>query len=373
MDSLRRLFGIRPSEEPTPKVEEGDTKPLPRPSEEDIAERPTEPGISVVSHVTKNEYEDEEVSDTVPNAALAQDEIDSTKPLPEVDAQLEAKKGQVMMDGRTRQLPPLENVAPKMGSRVVFGQLSHPGQVRDNNQDSSFAMVATLSSDEYNPHFGLFIVADGMGGHELGEKASALTAHIVSKQVFNKIIMPIAASNLGNDSDRPTIADELRAAVQKANDVISEEVPDGGTTLTAAAIMNNQAYIAHVGDSRAYIINYGEIEQITRDHSLVQRLIELDQLSPEEAHDYPQRNVLYRAVGQSDNLDVDTIFRQVPAGSYLLLCSDGLWNLVSDQEMLEIVMGSGSNTQDACQKLVNLANERGGNDNITVIIVRIPN
>jgi protein phosphatase len=160
--------------------------------------------------------------------------------------------------------------------------------------------------------------------------------------------------------------------VQRANDVISEQVPDGGTTVTAAAVMGGLAYIAHVGDSRAYLVSEERIEHVTRDHSLVQRLIELDQLTPEDALEHPQRNVLYRALGQSDNLDVDAITRQISPGGYLLICSDGLWNLVSNEEIQQIVLEHQDNTQLSCQKLVALANERGGSDNITVILVRVP-
>jgi protein phosphatase len=250
--------------------------------------------------------------------------------------------------------------------------VSHVGQVRDANQDAMFAFTSAVSGVDDKPDFGLFIVADGMGGHEHGEKASLLASRIIGKHVTKDIFIPLLNSEPGGDAERPTITEVMRSAVQRANDVVSEQVPDGGTTVTAAAVMGGLAYIAHVGDSRAYLVSEERIEHVTRDHSLVQRLIELDQLTPEDALEHPQRNVLYRALGQSDNLDVDAITRQISPGGYLLICSDGLWNLVSNEEIQQIVLEHQDNTQLSCQKLVALANERGGSDNITVILVRVP-
>src|SRR5690606_5445425 len=126
------------------------------------------------------------------------------------------------------------------------------------------------------------------------------------------------------------------------------------------------AYIAHVGDSRIYLYTKDGLEQLTRDHSLVQRLIELDQLTQEEAAEHPQKNVLYRALGQSENIEVDTLTRRLPPKARLLLCSDGLWNQVPERDIQEIVKQS-NNPQDACNKLVALANKHGGMDNVTVI------
>ena len=277
-------------------------------------------------------------------------------------------------DGRTRNLDQTTvKYSPSLtGSRLIIGQRTDVGQVRDNNQDSMSAFTASISSSEDKPDFGLFIVADGMGGHEDGEKASSLATRIVTQQVIKNIYLPLLDDGFNADSDMEPMTEVLKKAIQKANENITTQVPDGGTTVTAVAIMGYLAYVAHVGDTRAYMINQEGIEQLTRDHSLVQRLIELGQLTPEEAAEHPQKNVLYRAIGQNDALDVDAITRQVTPGSYILICSDGLWNLVSSDEILSIVLNNGANTGVAAKTLVDLANERGGSDNITVIIVRIP-
>jgi protein phosphatase len=276
-----------------------------------------------------------------------------------------------IMFGSTRQLPPIESVLGRPGKHVTYGMGSDVGMVRANNQDSLFAMFSTAMSVEGRPDFGLFIVADGMGGHHDGERASAIAVRIVAQYVIDKFYRSLLTGPAGPDPDRPMIADVLSEAVQKANEVVSGEIPEGGTTVTAAALLGDLVYIAHVGDSRAYLVTKDGIESITRDHSLVQRLIELDQLTPEEAAVHPQKNVLYRAIGQSDNLEVDTITHRLSAGARLLLCSDGLWNQISNTDLQQIVL-SAKSPQEACDHLITIANERGGPDNITVVIVQVP-
>ena len=270
--------------------------------------------------------------------------------------------------GATRPLPP-ETVISSSNEHLIFGQSTDVGMVRSNNQDSALSYFFTSRSADQRPDFGLFIVADGMGGHHDGEKASALAVRTVAADVTNHVYLPLL--NGDNDADRPPITEALIGAVQKANADIISGVPEGGTTLTAAAVIGDLAYIVHVGDSRVYLITKDGLEQITRDHSLVQRLIELDQLTREEADEHPQKNVLYRALGQSETLEVDALTRRLPPNSRLLLCSDGLWNLVEEKDIVEISM-SHNNPQEACDKLVALANKRGGTDNITAILLQIP-
>lgn len=271
-------------------------------------------------------------------------------------------------DGATRPLPP-ETVISSSNEHLSFGQSTDVGMVRSTNQDSAFSFFTTSRSADQRPDFGLFIVADGMGGHHDGEKASALAAHVVATNIIANVYLPTLRGD--NDADRMPITEAMIAAVQKANSDIITRVPEGGTTLTAVAIMGDLAYIVHVGDSRVYLVTKDGVEQITRDHSLVQRLVELDQLTPEEAVNHHQKNVLYRALGQSDNVEVDALTRRLPPKSHLMLCSDGLWNLVGDEEIRSMIMDH-SNPQEACDKLVALANTHGGTDNITAIVLQVP-
>jgi protein phosphatase len=273
-----------------------------------------------------------------------------------------------LADGATRPLPP-ETVISSSNEHILFGQATDVGMVRTNNQDAAFSFVSTNRSSQQRPDFGLFVVADGMGGHHDGEKASALTASRVASYITANVFAPMLADD--HDIERMPITEAMIASVQKANADVISKVPDGGTTLTAVSVMGDLAYIVHVGDSRVYLITKDGLEQITRDHSYVQRLIELDRITREEANVHPQKNVLYRALGQNETLEVDAMTRRLPPNSCLLICSDGLWNMVTEQELIEVTMRH-SNPQEACEKLVALANAHGGNDNITAILLRMP-
>lgn len=334
MDLFRRLFSQSGSE----------------PVDED-----THPLVSAAQPTTDNliEADDDELA-----AAVITQEV----------APLEPVTGPPADGSATRPLPQ-EQFITRKNEHLTFGQSTDVGMMRTNNQDSVFSFFSTSRSAEERPDFGLFIVADGMGGHHDGEKASAMAARIVASYITNKFYLPMISNDTENDT--PPITETMINALQRANSEVMAKVPDGGTTLTAAAVVGDLAYIAHVGDSRAYLVSKDGCEQITRDHSLVQRLIELAHLTPEEAAGHPQGNVLYRALGQADQIDVDAITRRLPPNSRLLLCSDGLWNQVMDKDIRDIVM-TNEDPQQACDKLVALANTRGGSDNITAILLRIP-
>lgn len=273
------------------------------------------------------------------------------------------------MDGGTRPLPPDPTPEITTSEHVTFAQATDVGMVRSNNQDAVLSFFCATRSVDDRPDFGLFVVADGMGGHHDGEKASALTVRTLLAEVMTTLFLPMI--NGTQEVGSTPISEILVSAVLKSNGSVIRQVPDGGTTLTAVTIIGDLAYISHVGDSRVYYITGDRIEQVTRDHSLVQRLIELDQLTPAEAADHPQKNVLYRALGQTETLEVDVLTRRLPPHSRLLICSDGLWNLVEDRELREIIMKN-ANPQLACDQLIALANSRGGIDNITAILLHIP-
>jgi len=167
------------------------------------------------------------------------------------------------------------------------------------------------------------------------------------------------------------LSEVMEQATASANSAVLKAVPDGGTTLTGALVLGEQVILAHVGDSRAYIVTAEGIEQVTRDHSLVQRLKELGQITADEAAIHPQRSVLYKAVGQSEGLEVDVISRRLAPGAILLLCSDGLWSLVGDQQIFQIIQKAAS-LQMAGEALVAAANSAGGPDNITAVLVQLP-
>jgi serine/threonine protein phosphatase PrpC len=250
---------------------------------------------------------------------------------------------------------------------LEIGWATAVGAVRSHNEDAAFVLTSARAGDDATPVFGFFGIADGMGGHRAGEIASTVAVSTAAHHVLSRFYLPALVGHQ-RDGGEPTLTDILVEAVKAANRAVTAEVAGGGTTLTCALTVAERAYIAHVGDSRAYVVGNSGFEQITHDHSLVDRLVELGELDPDKAVDHPQRNVLYRAVGQSNSLDVDTHVRTIPRGSQLCLCSDGLWSQVSDSVMLEVISAAPS-LQAACEELVAKADEAGGHDNSTVILV----
>ena len=253
--------------------------------------------------------------------------------------------------------------------QLIFGCGQSIGKQREHNEDSLFALSLAYGGETSSFPLGLFIIADGMGGHQYGEVASATATRTLASSLL-KHFHPFLANP--SQSMEESIQDLMRTAINEAQRAVTQAAPGSGTTLTAALILGQQVTIGHVGDSRAYAIHsYGGGETLTRDHSLVKRLEELGQMSSEEAAVSPQRNVLYRALGQGEVLEPDIFTAPFPQPGYLLLCSDGLWSVLSESNLFNLVV-TAKDLQNACQKLVAAANDAGGPDNISVIVVQLP-
>ena len=243
---------------------------------------------------------------------------------------------------------------------VRVGAASDVGLKRSQNEDR-FA-IWEAEGPEAAVRGVLLVVADGMGGAQAGEVASQLAVECVLKTYRE-----------GANG----ILDDLEHAVETANHVIHEhsrahpELRGMGTTCTAVVVSGDAAFFAHVGDSRAYRVRGGEILQLTADHSLVAQLVEHRHLTPEQAKVDPRRNVVTRSVGVGAEVEVDAVRVDEPLqpGDTLVICSDGLHTLVEDAEIAGLA--SGPDVVNACAQLVALANERGGNDNITVVLGRL--
>lgn len=275
-----------------------------------------------------------------------------TRPLPQEEAPVLAKK-----DGLD---PP----------QLTVSCAQSVGMQRDHNEDALFTLSTTLTSDSGNVPFGLYIVADGMGGHQSGEVASGIAIRSLANTVVRKLYTTLLS--LKPTQPDQSILEIMQEGVQEAHRAINRHVPGGGTTLTAVLILGNQMTIAHVGDSRAYAIDLnGGMDILTRDHSLVKRLIELGKITVDEAAVHPQRNVLYRALGQGELFDPDINTMQLPHSGYIFLCSDGLWGVVPDEEIFHIILNA-STMDEACTQLIDAANAAGGPDNITALLVRLP-
>ncbi|RYY52776.1 MAG: Stp1/IreP family PP2C-type Ser/Thr phosphatase [Chitinophagaceae bacterium] len=237
--------------------------------------------------------------------------------------------------------------------------LSDLGMIRTNNED--LGLFVRNASEEIIRRKGyLLVVADGMGGHQAGEVASRIAAETVSGEYFHTGINDIPKS----------MEKAFRVANEKIFSMASSDAAcrGMGTTCTAVAIVGGQVFFGHAGDSRAYHIRSGQVTQVTQDHTYVQELVSLGEITAEEASRHPKRNILTNAMGTKPSLRVDTGLDPLDFGfdDRILLCSDGLYDYIGDHELGEILQGH--TLQDAAEKMVAEAKRRGGHDNITVVI-----
>jgi len=265
------------------------------------------------------------------------------------------------------------------------------GKVREANEDDFFVKVVQASDEE---PVGLFIVADGIGGHMGGEFASEWAAKTLReelKELFiptdprkTKKLDPAELEAIVSGGSAPTrrlgeteIERMIRRAVERANQVVlgiaqakPAEAADTGSTVTMAVVKGSMAYVANVGDSRTYLFRDGKLAPITQDHSVVASLVAAGQIEPEEVYTHPQRNLIYRSLGDKPDVEVDLFRQELQSGDQLLLCSDGLWEMVRDPRIAELLQKA-PDTKTACTWLVNEANKNGGEDNIAAVVVWI--
>lgn len=289
-----------------------------------------------------------------------------------------------------------------MHLKLTAADKTDVGKQRDQNEDCAYKRVE--SSEEGDR--GLFIVADGMGGYKAGEVASRLAVETISKaldsffkplpdqptiQLDSASLDKTVKQSLASEEQPATqktrkltetvvvtaIEEQLKVAIQQANKAIlrygeQQSAARGlGSTVTVALVQNDQAYIANVGDSRTYLLRNQNLTPITRDHSLVARLVESKQIEPEDVYTHPQRNLIYRSLGAGHkSIEVDIFHQTLQKGDTLLLCSDGLWEMVRQQELLK-VLSEESSPQKICETLIDMANANGGEDNITAVVVHV--
>ena len=258
----------------------------------------------------------------------------------------------------------------KMNDIAVFAQ-TDIGKLRKGNEDS-FLVVDTTSEHysslseiqkfNFSEQNNVFMVADGMGGPAAGEVASLLAVNTVRKEIKSK--------NASNESEFVQVIEDLlqisnRAIYKKAKS--HSEMRGMGTTATLSGILNSKLFIGQIGDSRAYLLRKNTITQITKDQSFVNQLVETGAITEEEAETHPKKNLILQALGTQPSVKVAVTSIQLYQNDYLILCSDGLSGVIRKEEMKEIVLSS-SDLASACGNLIDLANKKGGPDNITLVI-----
>jgi PPM family protein phosphatase len=289
-----------------------------------------------------------------------------------------------------------------MHLKLTAADKTDVGKQRDQNEDCAYKRVESVEEGDR----GLFIVADGMGGYKAGEVASRLAVETISK-ALDSLFKPLpeqptirldatsldktVKQSLSSEEQPVTqitrkltetvvvtaVEEQLRVAIQQANKAIlrygeQQSAARGlGSTVTAALVQNDQAYIANVGDSRTYLLRDQQLTPVTRDHSLVARLVESKQIEPEDVYTHPQRNLIYRSLGAGHkSIEVDIFHQTLQRGDTLLLCSDGLWEMVKQQDLLKVLSEQRS-PQKICEILIDMANANGGEDNITAVVVHV--
>jgi serine/threonine protein phosphatase PrpC len=300
--------------------------------------------------VQQVEEAEDEHCDTLPYLELeSEQDIEEEPTLPNTDALDEDEEQEGML-------------------RLVVGIGLDPGIVRKNapNEDNLLATQGMRAGKDGAEPVGLFVVADGMGGHAHGQEASRLAIQTISDVISASLLRAV-------DEDE-TFSDLLKDGAHRANLAIyrrnRQQERMMGTTLTAALVVGTTAYIVNVGDSRTYLYRpSGGLTQITRDHSLVARMAESGVISHEDIYTHPQRNQIYRCLGDQASLELDSFEVMLQAGDLLVLCSDGLWEMVRDPDIQRIIAVSAPHASQISSMLIQSALTNGGVDNISVVVV----
>jgi serine/threonine protein phosphatase PrpC len=267
----------------------------------------------------------------------------------------------------------IEDPVFPLGVTLVAGARSDVGRTRrgNPNEDSILIMEFTRVHESITQPFGLYIVADGLGGHDDGQAASRKAVAVIADSITREVLIPAIQS--GQFADGETLAARLKGAVEAANLALvasnEQTGSDMGSTVTGALIVGDTAHIVNVGDSRTYLYDTNSLQPITIDHSLVMQLVIGGLIDHDDIYTHPQRNQILRSLGDRRDVQIDQFTQKLRPGYQLLICCDGLWEMVRDPQ-IEQVLREVSDPQSAADKLVELANQNGGEDNISAIIVQ---
>ena len=247
-----------------------------------------------------------------------------------------------------------------------IGMITDIGKVRKIDEDSILAADLSFGINSESEKFLLLAVADGMGGAAKGEEASKIALNALTKTIIPELFGPLSFTELLENGIKNANQEILNYTVK------NPESTGMGTTTVCAVVKGNNIHLANVGDSRAYVISNDEIRRVTKDHSYVQALIDEGQITEEEAREHPQKNVITKAVGIMESVEPDTMKLTLDTDESLLLCCDGVIAHLTDEDIHKIICNT-NDPQNACQQIVDLANKRGGSDNISLIILSSKN
>lgn len=297
-------------------------------------------------------------------------------------------------DQRFQTATEFRNALAALNLPVVLqsGHFTDVGLIRELNEDSVLSLNLTQYFESVQTQIGLYIVSDGMGGEAAGEVASRVTVRAVAEWVTEKLISASLRSTHEEKIAAPTQTGGLKLAVADGHDMATTEMlkmavananrevmayarahPDDrglGATVTVAMIVGEVLTIAHVGDSRCYLLSGDRFEQLTEDHSLVQKMVNTGNLSRADARIHPYRNVIYRSIGADEHIEIDVLRRKLSSGDVIMLCSDGLNGMISDDQIRDILLVN-PDPNLAAKELVVAANAAGGEDNTSVIVVKL--
>ncbi len=263
----------------------------------------------------------------------------------------------------------VHTVQPVLALQV--GTDTDPGLRRKHvpNEDTLFVTHGTIPSVSSVPTpFALFVVADGMGGHAHGQEASRLAVDTLTRSVCGFL----SSQHRRPDAFLPGLIEGVRSANQAVYQRNQEQRDNMGTTMTAALIIDTTAYVAHAGDSRCYLYRPSAgLSQITHDHSIVAALVDVNVIQPDDIYTHPMRNLIYRSLGEKATVEVDGSTAPLAAGDILLLCSDGLWEMVRDPQIAAILSESAPDPSRTAHTLIQAALAGGGEDNVSAVVVQV--
>ncbi|MBV9232186.1 MAG: protein phosphatase 2C domain-containing protein [Chloroflexi bacterium] len=264
------------------------------------------------------------------------------------------------------------------GVHLLASSSSDAGMVRrgEPNEDSTLVLLLERVHESVASPAGIFVVADGMGGHDNGQGASRMTINIIAERIVHELLMPPLTTEEAGKAEQGLDEDNLvtlvHGAVEDANTALCQanqrDKSDMGSTLTGFMMVGDHAYIFNVGDSRTYMLRDGNLYQLTNDHSLVGQLVAGGLIEPDDVYTHPQRSQIYRSIGDKLNVQIDIFKQQVHPGDILLSCSDGLWEMVRNPQITDI-LNNALDPQTACTQLIEAANANGGEDNVSAVVV----